>query len=242
MKDNVTILGCGEIGKAMREICKENEYNTFVIEKDYVDENIPNGSTMLINIPYTARFVDEVVEKMNKYKPKIGIINSTVDIGTTRKLEELSKIPTVNSPVRGIHPRLKEGIKTFVKYIGATEKKYADDTAKFFNNMGIQTEIFNSPEETEITKLLETTTYGVYIAWATQVKKICDEYGLDFDHVYTHANETYNEGYRKLGLGHFTRPLLKPCEGKFGGHCVGPNIKILDKKMGKFQHVLEEFI
>jgi UDP-N-acetyl-D-mannosaminuronate dehydrogenase len=241
-KRNVIIMGAGEIGTAMKGICDDYKHNTFVVERDYVDKNIPKKSTMLVNIPYNDSFIFNVEEAARKYQPESIIINSTTNIGTTRTIENLINKPTIHSPVRGIHPMLKEGIKTFVKYIGATDRKYAEGAARFFNDMDIQTAIFNSPEETEMTKLLETTTYGVYIAWATEVAKMCAEAGLDFDHVYTQANKTYNEGYQKLGFPQFTRPLLKPCEGKFGGHCVGPNIKILGKKIGKFKDILDDLI
>ena len=59
-------------------------------------------------------------------------------------------------------------------------------------------------------------------------KKLCDEYNLDFMEVMTKYNNTYNEGYTKLGKPNVVRPVLYPTD-KIGGHCVIPNAKLLPR-------------
>ena len=60
------------------------------------------------------------------------------------------------------------------------------------------------------------------------MKKLCDEHNLDFMEVMTKYNNTYNEGYTKLGKLNVVRPVLYPTD-KIGGHCVIPNAKLLPR-------------
>jgi UDP-N-acetyl-D-mannosaminuronate dehydrogenase len=134
---------------------------------------------------------------------------------------------TVHSPVRGIHPRLYQGIKTFVKYIGADNKKAGEMAKKHLESLGIKTKVFTPSITTEIGKLLDTSYYGLVIAWHGEMKKVCNQFGVDFDKAVTDFNETYNEGYAKLGKKNVVRPVLYPPKEGISGHCIVPNARIL---------------
>ena len=82
---------------------------------------------------------------------------------------------------------------------------------------------------TELAKLFCTTYYGLCIAWHAEMKKICDKEGIDFEKAVTDFNNTYNEGYAKLGMQNVVRPVLYPPAGAIGGHCIVPNAEILKK-------------
>ena len=49
---------------------------------------------------------------------------------------------------------------------------------------------------------------------------------IPFDEVMSLYNQTYNDGYSKLGKINVIRPVLNP-GNKIGGHCVIPNLKLL---------------
>jgi hypothetical protein len=66
------------------------------------------------------------------------------------------------------------------------------------------------------------------VVFQKEVKRICNEYKLDFNEVYTIPNNDYNEAYKKLGMGYVTRPVLKDMPGPIGGHCLIPNCEILE--------------
>ena len=149
--------------------------------------------------------------------------------GTTKKLSKKFKGIVVHSPVRGLHPKLFEGIKTFVKYIGADNKKAGRLAKKHLEGLGLKTKLFFPSLTTELGKILDTTYYGLIIAWHGEMKKICDEVGVDFEKAATDFNKTYNEGYKKLGMPNVTRPVLYPPKNGIGGHCILPNAKILKK-------------
>ena len=83
-----------------------------------------------------------------------------------------------------------------------------------------------------MTKILSTTVYSHHIAIVTEINRICEEYGLDFNNVFTKWTKNYNRGYQKLDKDHFVRPVLYPCtEGELKGHCIKENINLMKKYM-----------
>jgi UDP-N-acetyl-D-mannosaminuronate dehydrogenase len=219
-KSKIGILGFGEIGQAIARFYKKQRV------KDIKKDDGLNGVEILhICIPWDGNFVKIIKREIAKIKPKLTIIHSTVAPGTTKKIGGM----VIHSPIRGIHPHLFKGIKTFVNYIGADNKKAGQLAQKYFKKLGIQVRIFMPSVTTEIGKLLDTSYYGLCIAWHGEMKKICDKYGINFEMAVTDFNKTYNEGYKKLGKLNVIRPVLYPPEGGIGGHCVCQNARILKK-------------
>jgi len=226
---NVIIVGVGETGSAIKRLEEENNNNIFAIDDKLpiLNYNSEEIDVMHICIPFIKNFVYIVKDYIEKYKPKLVIINSTVKPGITELIKELTNVSIVHSPIRGIHPNLYEGIKTFVKFIGGTEedRKLAQN---HFESLGIKTSTMTS-KESEFLKLLSTTYYGWNIAFANHVKKMCDENDLDYNNVYTKSNVSYDEGYTKLNKSNVIRPVLFPPEDGIGGHCITSNAIILNE-------------
>jgi hypothetical protein len=228
----IGILGYGEIGRSIEKVY--NNFNHYEIKiKDLErDENFEQIETLNICIPNSENFINIVSEEIKRFKPKLTIIHSTVAPETTSKINALipEECHIVHSPVRGTHPELCEGIKTFIKYIGGDTEESRNKAKKHLEELGISVKVFNKSITTELGKLLDTTYYGVAIAWHGEMKKMCDKYGANFEEVSTDFNKTYNEGYKKLGKDNVIRPVLfPPADNKIGGHCVVPNAKILSK-------------
>lgn len=227
MNSKIGILGYGEVGKALAKFYKKPR-----IKDLKKDDGLKGVEILHICIPWTKNFVKIARKEIKTIKPKLTIIHSSVAPFTTKKI--ISGLPrvyrgVVHSPVRGVHPKLFEGIKTFVKYIGADNKKAGILAKKHLESLGIKTKVFYPSVTTEIGKLLDTSYYGLVIAWHGEMKKICDKYKINFDEAVTDFNLTYNEGYRKLGKPNVARPVLYPPKGGIGGHCVIPNAEILNK-------------
>ena len=152
-------------------------------------------------------------------------------MGTTDSIKK--KIPLncgiVHSPVRGVHPNIYEGIKSFVKYIGADDEESSEKAETHLKSLGLNARVLSGSKESEMGKLLDTTYYGLVIAWHGEMNKLCKEYKVNFDEAVTEFNKTYNEGYTKLGKHNVVRPVLYPPNPKIGGHCVINNAKILKK-------------
>jgi len=181
-----------------------------------------------ICIPYSDTFRYSTLKYMEEYQKEDGltIIHSTVPVGTSTYLG------AVHSPIRGIHPHLASGIRTFKKFFGGP--KAAEAAIMWDNLVGTGCVTSRLAEDTEAMKLWDTTYYGWNIIFEKAVKAYCDEHGLDFKTVYSWANETYNEGYAALGVNNVQRPVLKHYPGKIGGHCVIPNAKLLDSPVAEF--------
>ena len=212
MKTNL-VIGNGEIGSAIASVLKADVMD--------IDIAPPKEKYDVIHIcfPYSEDFIEHVKEYQERFKPELTIIHSTVPVGTSFECE------AVHSPVRGVHPHLEEGVRTFVKFFGG---KRAEEASKLFEAEGIETYCTPHSADTEAGKIWSTTQYGAFIELNKEIYEYCKENNLNFDIVYRLFNETYNEGYIKLGRKDVLRPVLYHSEGKIGGHCVVPNAHLID--------------
>lgn len=207
------IVGYGEVGKALHEVLDEALYVDPILgctwDGSFVD-------VVHISIPYSDKF-NEIVEDYKTFG-NLVIVHSSVPV------ETCDSLGVVHSPIRGVHPYLAEGIRTFVKYFGGER---ATEAALIFAKLGLNVKIFDKARTTEALKLWDTTQYGRLIMMEKEIHQWCLDHNIDFDSIYTEANRDYNEGYTKLGMQHVVRPYLKHMEGPIGGHCVMPNTKLL---------------
>ena len=220
----IGIIGYGEIGSSLAKVYSEHSQYQVSILDPYLGKNddLTNVKVLNICIPFIENFVDVVKEYIQKFNPEYTVIHSTVAPGTTEQIG--GKV--CHSPVRGLHPNLDLGIKTFLKYIGSEDIDVSASYKKHLEELGVKSYVCKSSKTTEYSKLLDTTYYGVCIAFHAEVMNLCENENLDFDEVMTLYNKTYNEGYNELGKSNVTRPVLYGTK-KIGGHCVTPNAKIL---------------
>lgn len=236
----IGILGYGQIGKAIREFYN-TEYAVWIQEKTTPGSVFPDViplDVLHICIPWSKEFIDTVLREVRDHCPAgLTIIHSTVPVGTTQHIaKELGSHAgkfLVHSPVRGVHPDLKKGIETFPKYIGADFSGAGRLVAEHFIELGIKPVVLFKSKTSELLKLLDTTYYGLAIAFHAYAADLCERENVPFDPVMTAANKTYNEGYEELGKPGVVRPVLyPPDDGKIGGHCIIPNAKILSEQFG----------
>jgi len=221
---NVGVLGYGEVGQAIARF-----YPHPKIKDLKRDDGLEKVEVLHVCIPWNESFVKTALLEINRINPKLVIIHSTVKPGTTKEISRRVKAMVVHSPIRGVHPNLYEGIKVFVKYIGADNLKVGIAAQKHLRQLGLKTKVFSPSATTELGKILDTTYYGVCIAWHGEMAKICQKLGVPFEAAVTDFNTTYNEGYQKLGKKNVVRPVLFPPQQGIGGHCVIPNAEILNK-------------
>ena len=211
------VIGLGEVGQALYNVLNDT-YGDTIFKRDLEAGDLPETFEVLhICIPFTDGFVDEVKAYQAQYKPSLTIIHSTVSLGTS------DLCGAVHSPVRGVHPYLVDGLRTFVKYFGGSQ---AFDAARIFSSI---CPVFTTDKakNTEAGKMWCTTQYFAQIDLEKNIHKYCKDNDLDFDFVYTHLNQTYNEGYEKLGMKHVVRSIIQHVPGPIGGHCVVSNAKLL---------------
>ena len=221
------VVGYGEVGQAVQKLLKCNALDSLspLVRHDGFLKKGPRKYDVLhICFPYSKDFVKLVKNYEKEFSAKLVIIHSTVPVGTSAECD------AVHSPIRGVHPHLFKGLRTFVKYFGG---KRAVEAANIFKIFGIRVKAVDNSDTTEALKLWDTTQYGLLIQQNKLIHAWCKENGLDFDIIYTDANKTYNEGYTRLGRPDVVRPYLKYVDGKIGGHCVIPNGYLLSKQIGK---------
>lgn len=231
------IVGYGQIGSALNKIYKKYDFTT-IIRDPYCQYNDTVELCDIVNITIPFFSYDLFLTSLQELalNPKsIIIIHSTVAFGTINKLQdEFPDNKIIHSSVRGIHPNLMEGIQIFEKQLGISDKYFNDQELRkiltlHFISLNIKTFISTS-NESELAKILSTSIYGLLIALTEDIGKICDHHNLNFDMVYTKPQITYNEGYTKLGLIKFVRPVLSRIANEqkvIGGHCVIPNSILL---------------
>lgn len=214
--NKIIVAGLGEVGKPLFELISRH-HDT--IGMDVAPVHVAGDVDILhVCYPYQIKdFIGETVRYVDRFKPAITVINSTVAIGTSRAVAERTGAKVVNSPVRGKHARMFEDLRMYTKFIGALDTASADLASKHFESVGLKTKVLSSPEATELAKLTETTYFGLMIAWAQEVERFCEHSKLSYDEVISFYHE----------IPFF--PRVKYYPGVIGGHCVMPNIEILGR-------------
>lgn len=229
----IGVLGFGEVGQAIASFY-ENPLIKDLERDDFGEQQL---DVLHVCIPFKGSresFAAAVLPVIRKNCPGgLVIIHSTVQVGTTALIQESHK-NTVHSPIRGVHPDLALGIKVFIKYVGADSAAAGQAAMEHMNMAGFgPIKVLHKAATTELMKLLDTTYYGQAIAFHAYAAKLCQENGVVFDMVMTHANTSYNLGYELLGKTNVVRPVLYPPEGgTIGGHCVIPNAELLKEQFG----------
>lgn len=231
------IVGAGEVGTGMGKIFEQagNEVRYHDPYKEVFAETAEQ-TVLHLCFPYSDKFVEQAKEYIKHFDPVLTIIHSTVEPGTTEQIGD----DVVVSFVRGRH---KEGIEQTVaihyKPLGCKNKDIAYKAAAHLIKAGFNvSEIYTNPRAVELQKLLDTTYYGVCIAYTKMAKELADKWGVEWEAI-AEGNKEYNLGVLAVGHPEWVRPELEPMAGPIGGHCVVPNAKIL---MEKFPHKLLEAI
>jgi len=244
---NVLIVGYGEIGHAIHDIVKE-KYTTYILDPSknmYVESDV-KIDIIHICIPYSrfdTNFFVTISNLLQTY-PKVQtvIINSTIDTECFKccDLDFFQNVLFIHHPIRGTYPNIALDIKRFVNFIGLITPKTCEFATRmhefcsvYYSNLGIQIEYFDSYHETVFAKLLNTSWYGMQIAFAIESLSICEHQSLNFDQVYTRMMETDEIGrkYSMQANGNIEskekipRPVMFP--GEMGGHCILPNLELL---------------
>ena len=217
--EKVMVVGLGEIGKPLLEVISKHHKTVGV---DVAPPLEPPGDIDVMHVCYPFKindFIGETARYIEKYHPRLTFINSTVSVGTTRAIAERAGVAVVNSPVRGKHTRMAADLLRYDKFVGGLDAASAERAARHFESVGMKTRVLSSCEATELAKLTETTYFGVIIAWAQEVERYCDQFGLNYDEVVS----IYEE------VPFF--PPVKYFPGAIGGHCVMSNIEILGQSI-----------
>ena len=238
------VAGLGEIGLPIQKLLSKTITVVGYDKKSKLIDSsrsrkFQNYKTEILHIciPFTKNFIYNVKELEKKFKPEIIAIHSTVEPSTTQKLQKKIALPIIYSPLRGVHKRKhdsfqphKKGmlfdIKRYVKFYSVENNTKADNIAakKFSRRLkacGLKTKKMSKPITLELAKILcDTSYYGWLIAYAQLTDMIARKHDVNYDEMWSFADQIH----KFLG----NRPKMFP--GFIGGHCVIPNLSLIDEK------------
>ncbi|MCS7114518.1 MAG: GDP-mannose dehydrogenase [Candidatus Bathyarchaeota archaeon] len=247
VEERVLVVGLGEVGRPLYELlkeCKKFEVHGYDLNTDRMRDTgqstaLPDSfDVMHVCIPCKDKgeFVESIAGYVERFKPKLLIINSTVAPGTTVNVYKRVKgaCLVAHSPIRGVHKSLehmKWELRRWTKYVGGVDKKSAEEAKKHFEKAGFKTKILKSCLETELAKLFETTYRAWMIACFQEMHRISRHFGADFDDVVDFIEDTHRV--------RLDRPVMFP--DIIGGHCLIPNTELLLQSYNsKFLHLILE--
>jgi len=219
----VVVLGMGEVGQPLFQILSRT-FDCVAVDIKPLEISAP-CDVLHICYPFQMPdFVGTTAAYVKKYDPRLTVIHSTVAPGTTRKIQAL--LPgraLIYSPVRGKHARMEADMMRYKKFVAGFDPKAVEAAERHFRQAGLQTDTFPTPDIAELSKLLETTYFGILIGWAQEVERLAAQYDGSYDDVVSFIKEV-----------DFLPSHIFP--GVIGGHCVMPNIAILR------QHLKSDFL
>jgi len=210
------VVGVGEVGGAMAEVLERTQPDLLRhdIERREITDHI---GVMHICIPYQSghQFETATVEYIERFRPQLTIINSTVIPGTTRNIASRSGARMAYSPVRGKHACMTDDLVRYCKFIAALDHETLVEAEEHFRSAGVKPRRVTRPETLEMAKLAETTYFGIQIAFAQELNRFAQQLQADYEE----AIEFFDE------VEFLPRARYYP--GFIGGHCVIPNIHLL---------------
>ena len=239
------ILGMGEVGETLFHLLEERNFDSVGIDIDsskrknyFENQKIVNPEYLHVCLPgELPDFVDITLNWISKIEElKVVIVHSTVKPGTTKKIQEKTKVLILFSPVRGVHRRFLDDIKKYTKFISSDEKNIDPKIRLDLENRFEKIDWMSTTKTAELAKILvDTTYYGWLINYAQITKMICEKEGINFDEMWEFADEIH----KNLG----NRPKMYP--GIIGGHCVIPNLNLIDydelDMIKKINEIYEKF-
>ena len=117
-ENKIVVVGLGEVGQPLLKLLSTN-YNAIGVDLAPPPEPIGTVDVLHICYPFEIKdFVGESARYIEMFKPKVTVINSTVGVGTTRRVAERTGTSVVHSPVLGKHKRMLEEMHSYTKFLG----------------------------------------------------------------------------------------------------------------------------
>ena len=232
MKKKTVVAGIGEIGKPILNlISKEYLALAYDINPKLVNQSkikkYETTPTLFLHIcfPFNSKFNENVIFLSKKFNPECIVIHSTVSPYTTKKIQKKLSIPIIYSATRGVHKRMIKDLKRYTKFFAieknAPRKKWASiEYSKLMKKCKIATKKMSDPITLELAKIVvDTTYYGWLINYAQLTNLIAKRHHIDYDEMWEFSDEIH----KFIG----NRPKMFP--GFIGGHCVIPNLALVDE-------------
>ena len=225
------VIGLGEIGTPIYKLfSKSFIVEVYDINPKLIDKNLKKNESLSVRflhicIPYAKNFNLQIFKLEKKFRPQGIIIHGTIKPSTTSSIQKKLQIPVIYSATRGVHKRMLKDLRRYTKFFAiennAPNKKWAcREFVRLLKKSGLKTKQMSSPITLELGKIIcDTSYYGWLINFAQISKIIADKEKVDYDEMWSFADEIH----KFLG----NRPKMFP--GFIGGHCVIPNLQLIDE-------------
>jgi UDP-N-acetyl-D-mannosaminuronate dehydrogenase len=233
MNQKNVVAGLGEIGNPILKLISKNnicigfDINPKMMNKTKYKKFFDLKTSILhVCIPFDKKFNAKVILLCKKFDPQILVIHSTVSPYTTKNLQKKLSIPVIYSATRGVHKRMLIDIKKYTKFFSleknAPKRNWASsEFVKLMKKCKVKTKMMSDPITLELAKILvDTTYYGWLINYAQLSNIVARKNHVDYDEMWSFSDEIHEQ------LGN--RPKMFP--GFIGGHCVIPNLSLIDEK------------
>jgi UDP-N-acetyl-D-mannosaminuronic acid dehydrogenase len=175
----------------------------------------PDGVARVDMIEGAARDIAE-----NMRDGALVILRSTVKVGTTRDVVSPilaasgKKFDIAMCPERTLEGKALQELRELPQIVGADDPAVADRAAAVFRRLTSSIVLVSDIETAEIMKLVSNTFRDVQFAFANEVARMCDAFGVS-------AHEVISSG--KLGYNRTNIPM----PGLVGGPCLEKDPHIL---------------
>jgi hypothetical protein len=210
----VLVVGLGEVGGPLLEVLRGAHRAE---GRDIEDQDFHGVQVLHLCFPFGPEFVSAASGYISRHRPDVAVVNSTVLPGTTRSIEEATGVPTVYSPVRGKHTRMTQELRRYRKFVAGSSPEALSLVEGHFSAAGVATQRMSSFEALELAKLLETTYFGVLVAWAQEMDRFAGSVATDYWETLAFFEE----------IDFLPHVGFEP--GFIGGHCVMPNLDLLEQ-------------
>lgn len=206
------VTGSGKL-LAAQQFTKEINCDTYIITV-----GTPLSSEGNVRLDMIEAATRQVAENMRD--GALVILRSTVQVETTRKVVAPilaatgRRFDVAMCPERTLEGRALQELRELPQIIGAEDASASDRAAAVFQRLTSSVVKVSSPEAAEIVKLVDNTFRDVQFAFANEVARLCDAFGVN-------AHEVIASG--KLGYPRTNVAL----PGLVGGPCLEKDPHIL---------------
>jgi len=160
--------------------------------------------------------IEDCTKKAAQLNPNALICyESTLTLGTARKLADKYNLANVVvCPHRWWKQEEDKHGVVQIRALGALNQQSHTKALDFYTTLGIPLHSVTSLEIAELTKLSENTYYYLRIAYAQELKLLCDENNLNYNELRDAANTKWNVD-------------LPEARNGIGGECLPKDIQFL---------------
>ena len=230
-KKNI-VCGLGEIGNPILQLLSKSticvgydvDQKLMNMKKFQKYNNLPT-EILHICIPFNSKFIPNVILLSKQFNPECIVIHGTISPNTTEKIQKKLPIPVIYSATRGVHKRMLNDLKRYTKFFAikktTSKAKWAANIfSQLMKKCNVKTKQMSDPLTLELAKIVvDTTYYGWLINYAQLSNLLAQKHKVDFDEMWSFSDEIH----KFLG----NRPKMFP--GFIGGHCVIPNLSLIDE-------------